>query len=125
MQQEPQATAPRLYEDSLNDMIDQQTVRVAGLSNRVPTEVLLLEVLGAALAMFLLGLHVGVLGRSYLPVLLAAGLVALLAGLDLIAAANPDYDPRHALDLAAIVHGSAAGRGRPLTSAPVMPLAAW
>ena len=76
VQQEPQATAPRLYEDSLNDMIDQQTVRVAGLSNRVPTEVLLLEVLGAALAMFLLGLHVGVLGRSYLPVLLAAGLVS-------------------------------------------------
>jgi len=76
VQQEPQATAPRLYEDSLNDMIDQQTVRVAGLSNRVPTEVLLLEVLGAGLAMFLLGLHVGVLGRSYLPVLLAAGLVS-------------------------------------------------
>ena len=75
VQQQPQATAPRLYEDSLNEMIDQQTVRVSGLNNRVPTEVLLLEVLGAALAMFLLGLHVGVLGRSFLPVLLASGLV--------------------------------------------------
>ena len=69
----PTATAPRLYEESLNEMIDQQTVRVAGLNNRVPTEVLLLEVIGAAGAMFLVGLHVGLLGRSLTPLLLAAG----------------------------------------------------
>jgi hypothetical protein len=74
----PRDTAPRLYEESLNEMIDQQTVRVAGLGNRVPTEVLLLEVLGAALAMYLLGLHVGALGRSLLPVVLASGMVAAL-----------------------------------------------
>jgi len=67
-----------LYEESLIAMIDQQTVRVAGLDNRVPTEVLLLEVLGAAGAMFLVGLHVGLLGRSLTPLLLAAGLVAFL-----------------------------------------------
>ena len=59
-------------------MIDQQTVRVAGLNNRVPTEVLLLQVIGSAIAMFLLGLHVGVLGRSLAPLLLAAGLVTML-----------------------------------------------
>jgi hypothetical protein len=47
VQQQPVATAPRLYEDSLNAMIDEQAVRVAGLSNRVPTEVLLLEIIGA------------------------------------------------------------------------------
>lgn len=75
---DPTATAPRLYEDSLNDMIDQQTVRVAALNNRVPTEVLLLEVIGAAGAMFLVGLHVGLLGRSLTPLLLAAGLVTFL-----------------------------------------------
>ena len=78
VQAQPQATAPRLYEESLNDMIDQQTVRVAGLSNHVPGEVLLLEVIGAAAAMFLLGLHLGALGRSFLPVLLAAALVTML-----------------------------------------------
>ena len=72
------ASAPRLYVDSLNEMIDQQSVRVAGLGNRVPTEVLFLEVIGAALAMFLLGLHVGVLGRSVMPLVLASGLVAAL-----------------------------------------------
>ena len=59
-------------------MIDEQTVRVAGLSNRVPTEVLLLELIGAAIAMFLLGLHVGVLGRGLLAALLAATTVAML-----------------------------------------------
>lgn len=78
VREQPQGTAPRLYMESLNDMIDQQTVRVAGLGNRVPGEVLLLEVVGAAVAMFLLGLHVGVLGRSVLPLLLAAGLVTML-----------------------------------------------
>ena len=59
-------------------MIDQQSVRVAGLNNRVPTEVLLLEVIGSAGAMFLVGLHVGLLGRSLTPLLLAAGLVTFL-----------------------------------------------
>ncbi len=78
VREDPTASAPRLYEDSLNDMIDQQTVRVAGLGNRVPTEVLLLEVAGAALAMFLLGLHVGVLGRSVMPVVLTSGLLSAL-----------------------------------------------
>ena len=78
VQEEPVATAPRLYEESLNAMIDQQSVRVAGLGNNVPTEVLLLEVIGAALAMFLLGLHVGVLGRGLMPIVLASSLVAAL-----------------------------------------------
>lgn len=74
----PTATAPRLYEESLNDMIDQQTTRVAELVNRVPTEVLLLEIIGSAIAMFLLGLHVGLLGRGLTPLLLASCLVTTL-----------------------------------------------
>jgi hypothetical protein len=78
VQQQPVATAPRLYEDSLNAMIDEQTVRVAGLSNRVPTEVLLLEIIGAAIALGILGLHVGVLGRGMVAVLLAAAMVSAL-----------------------------------------------
>ena len=78
VRKEPTATAARLYVESLNEMIDQQTVRVAELNNRVPTEVLLLELIGAAAAMFLVGLHVGLLGRSLTPLLLAAGLVSFL-----------------------------------------------
>jgi hypothetical protein len=59
-------------------MFDEQTVRVAGLSNRVPTEVLLLELLGAAIAVGLLGLHVGVLGRGMVAMLVAAAMVSAL-----------------------------------------------
>jgi hypothetical protein len=50
----PIASAPRLYVESLNQMIDLQTVRVAGLNNRVPGPVLVLEVAGAAVALGLL-----------------------------------------------------------------------
>jgi hypothetical protein len=78
VQEQPTATAPRLYEESLNDMFDEQTVRIAGLGNRIPTEVLLVEIIGAALTLSLLGLHVGVLGRGVIPLVLAALTVAIL-----------------------------------------------
>jgi hypothetical protein len=74
----PVASAPRLYVDSLNSMIDQQTVRIAALNNRVPGAVLGVEVIGAALALGLLGLYLSVLGRGILPMLLAAALVTML-----------------------------------------------
>jgi hypothetical protein len=78
LQKAPAATAPRLYVESLNDMIDSQTTRVASLGNRVPTEVLLLEVVGAATALALLGLYLAVLGRGVLTVMVAAVFVTLL-----------------------------------------------
>jgi hypothetical protein len=74
----PLASAPRLYVDSLNAMIDQQTVRLSGLNNRVPDAVLWLELLGAALAIGLLALYLSVLGRGLVPVIAAAVLVSLL-----------------------------------------------
>jgi hypothetical protein len=74
----PTASAPRLYMDSLNDMIDQQTVRSSALSNRVPGAVLALEVVAGAIAVGLLALYLAVLGRGLLPVVAAAGLVTLL-----------------------------------------------
>jgi hypothetical protein len=73
-----QASAPRLYVESLNEMIDLQSVRIAGLQNRVPTAVLWLEVGGAVVALGLLAAYLAVLGRAAVAVLLAAGLVALL-----------------------------------------------
>jgi hypothetical protein len=60
----PVASAPRLYLDSLNEMIDQQTVRLAGLNNRVPDVVLSLVLLGAAFALGLLALYLSMLGRG-------------------------------------------------------------
>jgi hypothetical protein len=75
---EPVASGPRLYVDSLNTMIDMQTVRVSGLNNRVPGAVLALEMVGAAIALGLLGLFLAVLGRGLVPLVLAAALVSML-----------------------------------------------
>jgi hypothetical protein len=74
----PRDSAPRLYVDSLNDMIDQQTVRISGLNNRVPDAVLWLELLGAALALGLLALYLSVLGKGLVPIAGAAVIVSFL-----------------------------------------------
>ena len=74
----PTANAPRLYVESLNEMIAMQTTRVAGLSNRVPGAVLGVEVVGGALACGLLGIYLSILGRGLLPVMVAAGLVSMV-----------------------------------------------
>jgi hypothetical protein len=74
----PTASAPRLYVETLNEMIDAQTARVAALNNQVPTAVLLLEVFGASLALGLLAAYMALVGRSVRGVLLAALLVGFL-----------------------------------------------
>jgi hypothetical protein len=74
----PVDSAPRLYVESLNAMIDSQGVRVAGLNNRVPNAVLALEVVGGAVGVALLAFYLSVLGRGMLTVLVAAGLVTML-----------------------------------------------
>ena len=74
----PTASAPRLYVETLNEMIDGETARIAGLGNRVPTAVLALEVVGAALAMGLLAAYLAIVGRGVVAVTLAAALLAFL-----------------------------------------------
>ena len=74
----PIASAPRLYVDSLNSTIDEQTVRVSALNNRVPGAVLAIEVIGASVALGLLALYLSVLGRGLWPMLLASALVSTL-----------------------------------------------
>ena len=74
----PTASAPRLYVEALNEMFDNETVRVAALSNRVPTAVFVLELLGSAFALGLLAAFLAIAGRGELAVVLAAGLVAFL-----------------------------------------------
>ena len=74
----PTASAPRLYVETLNEMIDGENARVAALSNRVPTAVLVLEVVGAALAIGLLAAYLAIVGRGVLAVTLAAALLAFL-----------------------------------------------
>ena len=74
----PIESAPRLYVESLNEMIDMQTTRVAARRNRVPTPVLALEVFGAAAALGLLAFYLSMIGRALYAVVLAAVLVSLL-----------------------------------------------
>ena len=70
--------APRLYVDSLNSTFDAQSTRIASRNNRVPGPVLALEVVGASVALGLLGLYLAILGRGLATVVFAAGLVRLL-----------------------------------------------
>jgi len=74
----PVDSAPRLYVESLNEMIDMQTTRIAALGNRVPTPILAVEVFGAAIALGLLGFYLSMIGRGLYPVVLAAVLVSFL-----------------------------------------------
>jgi hypothetical protein len=78
MNEGPVASAPRLYMETLNDMIDQQTVRVSALNNRVPSAVLILEVVASALALGMLALYLSFVGRGPVTVLVAALLVTML-----------------------------------------------
>jgi hypothetical protein len=75
---DPRGNASRLYVETLNEMINMQTTRVAALNNRIPGAVLALEVLGAAFAFGLLALFTALLGRGATAVILAAVLVSLL-----------------------------------------------
>jgi hypothetical protein len=74
----PRDSAPRLYVETLNEMIDQQTVRVSALNNRVPTAVLVIEVVGAAVGLGLLALYLAILSRGVVAVVLAAAFVSVL-----------------------------------------------
>lgn len=75
----PTASAPRLYVESLNEMFDLESSRVASLSNRVPTPVLILEILGASIAIGALALHLATIGgRGVFTVVIAAGLVIVI-----------------------------------------------
>lgn len=74
----PRDSAPRLYVESLNEMIDMQTVRVSALANRVPFAVLFFEIVGAAVGLGLLALYLAILGRGVISVVLAAAFVSVL-----------------------------------------------
>jgi hypothetical protein len=74
----PTDSAPRLYVETLNEMIDMQTVHVSALNNRVPTAVLVIEIVGAAVALGLLALYLAIIARGVLSVVLAAAFVSVL-----------------------------------------------
>jgi hypothetical protein len=75
---DPTGTAPRLYVETLNAMIDSHTDRVASLRNRVPSTVVQLQVVGTTIAIGVLAVYVAMLGRSAVTPLLAAMVVFLI-----------------------------------------------
>lgn len=74
----PQSSAPRLYVETLNEMIDAQAARLATLENRIPDAVLYLQVAVSALAFGVLGLYLALLGRAVIPPLVGAMMVAVM-----------------------------------------------
>jgi hypothetical protein len=75
---DPEGTAPRLYVESLNAMIDSHTDRVTSLRNRVPGTVSVLQVASSAIAVGVLALYLALLGRGLVTSLVAAGVVILI-----------------------------------------------
>lgn len=74
----PVASPPRLYVDSLNEMFDAQTTRVAALNNRVPNAIIVLEIAAATVALGLLAIYMSMLGRGVVTVIFASILVTAL-----------------------------------------------
>jgi hypothetical protein len=75
---DPTGTGPRSYVETLNEMIDTHTERMASLRNRVPTPVMLLQVLGSAIALAVLAAYLAILGRSVITSVLAATVVVVI-----------------------------------------------
>ena len=75
---EPQASAPRLYVETLNQMIDAQTTRIAALNNRVPSEVLWLELMATAIAVAMLAAYLILVGRGLVGAVIAGVVLACL-----------------------------------------------
>jgi hypothetical protein len=75
---DPTDTAPRLYIETLNAMIDSHSDRVTSLRNRVPSTVLALQVFGSAIAVGVLALYLALLGRGLITSLVTATVVILI-----------------------------------------------
>lgn len=59
-------------------MIDAQTTRIAALNNRVPSEVLWLELMATAIAVGMLAAYLTLVGRGLVGVLIAGVVLACL-----------------------------------------------
>jgi hypothetical protein len=74
----PRDSAPRLYVESLNQMIDANTTRVSALANRIPASVLFLQIAASALALGVLAMYLAMLGRGVLTAILASVIVTVM-----------------------------------------------
>ena len=67
----------RLYTETLNNMFDTRTSRVASLGNRVPTPVMILLVLGGAIPV-VLAFYLTLLGKGLATSLITAAVVLII-----------------------------------------------
>jgi hypothetical protein len=72
----PTSTAPRLYLESLNEMIDAHRTRLAALANRIPDSVMFLQLIISALAFGVLALYLALLGKAVIPAVVGALMVS-------------------------------------------------
>lgn len=75
---DPTGNASRLYVEALNPVFDVHTDRVSSLRNLVPTPVLLLEILGSAVALGVLALYLSMIGRGLTTTVVAAAIVLFI-----------------------------------------------
>jgi hypothetical protein len=115
----PVDSAPRLYVETLNEMFDAQSSRVYALTNRVPTAVLALEVVGAAIAVAALALHLATFGRGLFTVLTVSVLVTVL----LVVTFELDRPTRGLIEVPAtpLIDVRATMTGPPAAAAPAGP----
>jgi hypothetical protein len=74
----PTSSAPRLYVETLNEMIDAHTTRVAALNNRIPDSVMFLQIALGALSFGVLAMYLALVGRAAFPALAGALIVTVL-----------------------------------------------
>ena len=113
---EPVGTAVRLYVDTLNETLDMDTTRRAALANRVPTPVMWVEVLGASVALGVLGFYLALSGRSLVAVLVVGVVVVTI----LFVTFDLDRPRRGLIKVPEdpLVETRAGMRGPPAASAP-------
>lgn len=75
---DPIGTGPRLYTETLNETFDTHTSRIASLGNRVPTPVMMLLVVGSAIAVGALALYLTLLGKGLATSLITAVVVLII-----------------------------------------------
>ena len=75
---DPLGTAPKLYVEALNPMFDSHTSRTSSLHNRVPNTIMVLDVVGSAIAVGLLALYLALLGRAAFIAVAAAAVIVLI-----------------------------------------------
>lgn len=75
---QPEDTGPRLYVESLNEMIDADASRAATLADRVPASVVYLQLFGGAVALGALATYLAVVGQGTATSAIAAAVVVLI-----------------------------------------------